>query len=61
MNPFFYYVCFYYFSRNYLAHNHFMTKDNFEKMIANDYKLVKELYKSIVIVSIAVQWKLIEN
>lgn len=61
MNPFFYHVCFYYFSRNYLAHNHFMTKDNFEKMVANDYKLVKELYKSIVIVSMAVQWKLIKN
>ena len=61
MNPFFYHICFYYFSRNYLAHNHFMTKDNFEKMVANDYKLVKELYKSIVIVSMAVQWKLIKN
>lgn len=61
INPFFYHVCFYYFSRNYLAHNHFMTKDNFLKMVANDYKLVKELYKSIVIVSIAVQWKLIKN
>lgn len=61
MNPFFYHICFYYFSRNYLAHNHFITKDNFEKMLANNYELVKELYKSIVIVSIAVQWKLIKN
>lgn len=61
MNPFFYYVCFYYFSRNYLAHNHFMTKDNFEEMFTNKYELVKELYNSIVIVSMAVQWKLIKN
>ncbi len=61
MNQFFYYVCFYYFSRNYLAHNHFMTQGNFNKMFENNYELVTELYNSIVIIALTIQWKLIER
>ena len=61
LNPFLYHICFYYFSRNYLAHNHFMTKDNFDKMVENNYELVKELYNSIVIIALTIQWKLIER
>ncbi len=61
MNLYLYYICFYYFSRNYLAHNHFMTQDNFNKMVANDYELVTELYNSIVIIALTIQWKLIER
>ena len=61
-NTFFYHLIFFYFSRNYLAHNYFNTKENFEKMF-NDgkYTPIKELYKSIVIIALIVEWKKTEN
>jgi len=61
-NTFFYHLIFFYFSRNYFAHNYFNTKENFEKMYDNGkYTPIKELYQSIVIIALTVEWKKNEN
>jgi len=61
-NTFLHHITFFYFSRNYLAHNYFNTKENFEKMFDDGkYTPIKELYKSIVIIAFIIEWKKNEN